>query len=356
MIRRRAGRKSMTRSRGFGWKAFGLVAALPLLIASAAMSEPSARPEGGEGATAAPGEPEWEVILSSYFWATALEGEVGADGATTDVDMSASDVLDQVNIGLTGVLEARRNRWIFLFDANWSELEDDIEEGPETLSFGPTTTTQTVRGPLGVPRELQVRVPRVDVSVGPVEVNTTSTTLILDGKLGYRVLSRSFGELHGGEPEDDPRRLAVDLFLGARYMRLTTELDIEIPPIQVPGFNLSPSLPAFPNLKLPDVEVPGVTLAGFDDDFEETIDWVDLNVGLRARVDLTDRISLGLRGDVGGFGIGSASDFTWQAMGLVNYRLGDHWILSGGYRALGYDRDPYDLVQHGLILGASYRF
>lgn len=301
-------------------------------------------------------DPQWEVIVSPYLWATALKGEIGADAATVDVDASMGDILDALNLGAAGILEVRRDRWLFLFDFFWAELEDDVEKGPATLGFGPTTVTQTVRGPLVNPRQVQVAIPRVPVSVGPVEVDATTRQLILDARLGYRVLSRSFGELRGGDADDDPRRLDLDLFAGARYMRFETELEVFVPPIQVPGFNVGVSVPAFPNLDLPDVEVPGVTVGGLDRDFEENVDWVDLIVGLRTRVDLTERLWVGVRADLGGFGIGSASDFTWQAMGLLNYRLTDHWILSGGYRGLGYDREPYDLTQHGPILGFSYRF
>lgn len=305
---------------------------------------------------AADGPPRWEVTITPYLWLTALEGEIGADGAAVDVDAGIGDVLDALNIGLAGVAEVRRDRWIFVLEGFFAELEDEVEAGPAVRSFGPATATRTVTGPLGNPRQVRVAVPRTDVAVGPVEVDATTRQTLVDAKLGYRVLSRSFGELQGGEPEDDPRRLELDLFAGARYVRFETELDVFVPAVQVPGFNVSASLPAFPNLQLGDVEIPGVTVGGLDADLEETVDWVDPILGLRARVDLGERLWAGVRGDLGGFGIGSASDFTWQAMALLGWRLSEHWILSGGYRGLGYDREPFDLVQHGPILGLSYRF
>lgn len=304
----------------------------------------------------APDASRWEVTFSPYLWLTALDGEVGADGASAEVDAGIGDVLDVLNIGLAGMLEVRRDRWLFVLDAFWAELEDEVEKGPATRSLGPTTATRTVSGPLGTPQQIQVSVPRVPVSAGPVEVDATMRQLILDAKFGYRVLARSLGELRGGDTEDDPRLLELDLFAGARYMRFETELDVFVPPISVPGFNVSPSVSAFPRLEIGDLEVPGVTVGGLDQDFDETVDWIDPILGLRARLDLTERLWLGLRGDLGGFGIGSASDFTWQAMGLLHYRLTEHWILSGGYRGLGFDREPYDLIQHGPILGFSYRF
>lgn len=52
-------------------------------------------------------------------------------------------------------------------------------------------------------------------------------------------------------------------------------------------------------------------------------------------LDLTDRWSLRLAGDVGGFGVGS--DFTWAAQGLLDYRLPlgrFDTVLGVGYQAL----------------------
>lgn len=65
-----------------------------------------------------------------------------------------------------------------------------------------------------------------------------------------------------------------------------------------------------------------------------------------------------LYGDVGGFGLGA--ELSWQLMGLYNQRLGGHWLLSAGYRALSTDyRDDghlHDVRIAGPLLGVSYVF
>jgi hypothetical protein len=61
---------------------------------------------------------------------------------------------------------------------------------------------------------------------------------------------------------------------------------------------------------------------------------------------------------IGGFGAGS--DLTWDVLAAAGYQWNDRFSLVAGYRALGvdYDKDGfvYDVVQHGPILGAVFRF
>lgn len=68
--------------------------------------------------------------------------------------------------------------------------------------------------------------------------------------------------------------------------------------------------------------------------------------------------SVTLIGGVGGFDAGSR--LTWQALGTVNYRWNENWMLRAGYRALHVDyrsgRFLYDTTMHGPILAATYRF
>lgn len=61
-------------------------------------------------------------------------------------------------------------------------------------------------------------------------------------------------------------------------------------------------------------------------------DWVDPIIGLRWLWGFSDRWSLKLRGDIGGFGVGS--DFAWQAAGLIDWQPFKYVSFIGGYRAL----------------------
>jgi hypothetical protein len=96
------------------------------------------------------------------------------------------------------------------------------------------------------------------------------------------------------------------------------------------------------------------------------VDWVDPLVGLRLRHQLAPGQELVLRGDIGGFDVGS--QFTWNVLAAYSWRIGTHHgaTYSGilGYRALGVDyeqgsgvnRFEYDVTQHGPIVGLAVSF
>ena len=125
------------------------------------------------------------------------------------------------------------------------------------------------------------------------------------------------------------KRFSLDVLAGARYWNIDTS-----------------------------VELRGTGPVGARREFGGIIDIIDPVVGLRMRQYLTSKLSLGIRGDVGGFGIseGDTSNFSWQATGLVGYDFNDKYTLFAGYRALGIDADEddnknMDLTFHGALLG-----
>lgn len=87
-------------------------------------------------------------------------------------------------------------------------------------------------------------------------------------------------------------------------------------------------------------------------------EWVDPIIGLRGRWDLTDRLAIGFRGDIGGFGV--ASDLTWQAYVGMGWRMTAGSTLAIGYRGLGtdYAHNGFgtDIVTHGPLLGVQMVF
>ena len=71
-------------------------------------------------------------------------------------------------------------------------------------------------------------------------------------------------------------------------------------------------------------------------------------------------MSLTLAGNVGGFDIGSASQFSWEAIAFLTLRLSDRTSLAAGYRGIGIDREKsdvaVDIVMHGPLLGLVFAF
>ena len=94
----------------------------------------------------------------------------------------------------------------------------------------------------------------------------------------------------------------------------------------------------------------------------EKTDILDPIIGGRYNWKFADKWNLRLYGDIGGFGVGS--DFTWQALGVIDFWPWKHVGFSGGYRALNYrlednkgaSKFELDLLLHGPILGLSFRW
>jgi opacity protein-like surface antigen len=92
--------------------------------------------------------------------------------------------------------------------------------------------------------------------------------------------------------------------------------------------------------------------------------WVDPIVGIVGEFPLVfaDRWSVNLKGDVGGFGVGS--DFAWQVMVALRWRMSDSWDFSAGYRYMQMDYEDvggsgivvYDMTTQGPGIGATWRF
>ncbi len=107
---------------------------------------------------------------------------------------------------------------------------------------------------------------------------------------------------------DGGERLIFDAIGGARYRYLKQK-------IKVSGA-----------LNSGGINVSGATNLG------KSKDWLEPVVGLRVHWLLTERLSLALRGDVSGFGVGSASDSTWSLTGGVGYQFTDGFTAKLGYR------------------------
>jgi hypothetical protein len=65
--------------------------------------------------------------------------------------------------------------------------------------------------------------------------------------------------------------------------------------------------------------------------------WIDPILIARLSADIKDKWLFQLRGDIGGFGLGS--DFTWQLQAYAGYRFSKVFQLAAGYRILSIDYD-----------------
>ena len=105
---------------------------------------------------------------------------------------------------------------------------------------------------------------------------------------------------------------------------------------------------------------PGEILPGTEALNTET--WFDPLIATRLTVPDAGKWDLGLRGDVGGFGVGSS--FAWQVVPFAGYRFSRLFELLVMYRALGMDYESgsdstlfvYDMRIFGPQVGLVFRF
>jgi hypothetical protein len=128
---------------------------------------------------ASPDSTAWWFSFSPYLWAAGQKGQVGVSGSVVDVDLGLGDVVDQMDLAFTGMLEARHSRWIGRIDLQYFSLTDD---SAVTLTTGSAGT-----------------------------VNLSQDQVISQPELGYTLLIRPWG--------------GVDGLAGVRYWHLSADLD-----------------------------------------------------------------------------------------------------------------------------------
>ncbi|HSN71935.1 MAG TPA: hypothetical protein VLT59_10500 [Steroidobacteraceae bacterium] len=92
---------------------------------------------------------------------------------------------------------------------------------------------------------------------------------------------------------------------------------------------------------------------------EGSDDFVDPVIGMRSDMPLSDRWTIKVQTDVGGFGVGM--ELTWIAFGALEYRFSDGLAVWFGYQGLGQDFDDagdrevlsMDVTYHGPVLGLA---
>ncbi len=175
-----------------------------------------------------------------------------------------------------------------------------------------------------------------DIEEGPVSLGVDIDQVILEVLGGYQVF---YEPAVADAFLPDRGRIVVNLLAGARYWSLQQSLTLTFDPL--PGI-------------LPPTEI----LSESDDQ------WVDPLLGVIVSAAAGRRVRATAGATIGGFGVGSASDFTWSAYATFSFLTSKRWSFSLGYRFLGWDRTTgsgddevrTDLTMAGPLIGASYTF
>lgn len=130
------------------------------------------------------------------------------------------------------------------------------------------------------------------------------------------------------------------------------------------GYALGEYLTALAGLRYVDLETQIRTTGplGAEVRVSEKYDWVDPVVGLQWTWPFSQVWSTTVRGDIGGFGVGS--EFAWQAIAVLRWQFSPRVGLGLAYRYLdmdykeghGKDRFEYDMAMSGPALGVVFTF
>jgi hypothetical protein len=256
----------------------------------------------------------WTFSFTTYAWTPWISGDLTIKGRSFDVDVTAGQVLEALD--WSGIpawfsyAEARKGRIAIFNDIAYARISgsnDFAKSGPGGVL--------TLSGNVAAEYEQAI-----------VEVGAA-----------YEVWA---GNHSGLGPS------ALDILAGGRYWHQDATVSADL--------------------------VVGVNVDGLDIEGSRafarsgSVDWVDPFIGARLRQQMAPGQNLTLRGDIGGFDVGS--DFTWQVIATYDFQLcvTDRYTIDGyvGYRALSVDysegsgtnRYEFDALQQGPVMGATVRF
>ena len=228
------------------------------------------------------------------------------------------------------------DRWQFISTPFlWgSGLEGDITRGSHTVHIDLGFDDLLDVTDFGFQTYMELRKKKFGFFASPSYMKLSGDA---ESTLGSASFEQHFWLVEGGgfynlvhTPWEKP--FTLDAYAGARYWNIDTEVDIR-------GGG-----PFGANLK-----------------FGGTVDVIDPMIGVRMRQYLTKKLSLSVRGDIGGFGIseGDTSDFSWHVTALLGYDFNKKFSIYGGYRVLdirseqGHDsaRRDLDIRFQGALLG-----
>lgn len=148
----------------------------------------------------------------------------------------------------------------------------------------------------------------------------------------------------------------------AGYVKADVDLDQSALEVDV-GYEVMERLVVFGGLRYNDLSVdikttgPLGTRSGGQGE-----DWLDPVIGAHYTIPFADKWSFTMRGDIGGFGIGS--DLAWQGAGTLRWQASERFGVLAAYRYIDMDYDngaassyfEYDMSMSGPALGVVFTF
>jgi len=245
---------------------------------------------------------KWHFAIIPYLWMMGINGKTTINGRTADLNVSFSDIFDNLDFAAQIHLEAWRDRFGFFIDTSFAKI--------------------------ALNKNVNLRFDN--------NLNAKFITKFFLGELGgfYRVGTWPVGGGAGSYEKKTNTSITLDVIGGVRYWYLKNELDIKEPLGVLPS-NVSDSQ-----------------------------NWFDFFTGGRVNLAI-NKFFVQLRSDIGGFGLGFSSDISWNIAGYIGYELPWYQITPTiGYRALydkyedgsGNNRFVWDAWLYGPQVGIAFKF
>jgi len=246
---------------------------------------------------------DWKFSAFFYLWLVGINGTAAVKGRETDVHVNFGDIWEDLDVGIQGYFEVQKNKWGGFFDGTWMRLKP----------------SGSVTGPLE-----------------RVEIKTNSEMNFALFELGgfYEVGHWPFAKGAPKITNPEAPSVRLDVLAGGRLWYLDSEINFRQAP------------PIFPG-----------SVSG-----DKT--WFDFIVGSRAFLYATENLKLWLRTDIGGFGFGFSSDFSWNLISGIMYEFPYGINLGLAYRLMyekyedgsGNDRFLFDVWMYGPVVSLGIVF
>jgi len=268
----------------------------------------------------------WQVSVAPYLFVPLdVEADVTVAGRSGSINLGLGDILSFDRAFSAGLrVEAWKNRLGLILDGLYVSARN-------SGNFGLTVPEGTLAS-FGINSAFRVN------ADGSLSVRQGT----IDLAVSYRVVDTVLGS--STEPTQRFPRLVFAPIVGIRTNILSQELEID-------------------EIGIPVTPIGPVSLSA-DQEFSFSRTFVEPMIGAQIGLDLSDRWSFSIRGDVSGFNINADRNFTWNLLADVQYHFSSSSSLQLAYRFNDFDfedgsgltRARVNLSQNGLLLSVIFRF
>ena len=83
----------------------------------------------------------WQITVAPYAFGASLDGSLAVRGREVGVDLTASDLVDRLELGFMGMAAARKGDWGLTGDVLWVALGDSVQMPPADIDTDLTIVT-----------------------------------------------------------------------------------------------------------------------------------------------------------------------------------------------------------------------